>query len=1142
MQRQHLAGEMQKIGAKINLSAGDLVGHLNCHYLTNLDLKVANGELAKPKIWDPVLEALAARGAEHEQGYIDHLKSGGLAVTRIDGIGIDSTAVAATREAMARGDAVIAQGALQVGLWNGRTDILLRVEKPSLLGAWSYEVIDTKLARETKGNTVLQISLYSDMLSNIQGVAPVVAHVVTPGTNFEPEAYRIADYAAYYRHVRGSLERAIAGPAGTSVSPYPEPIDHCDVCRWRRHCEEKRRADDHMSLVAGISKSQIGELERRGVGTMSALAAVPIPLPWRPDRGAASSYERVREQARIQVEGRTADAMLHEVLPLEPGFGLFRLPEPSAGDIFFDFEGDPFVGDGGLEFLFGYLYADDGGVWQYTGDWASTRHEERAAFERFIDFVVERQKTHPNLHIYHFAPYEPAALKRLMGRYATRENDVDNLLRGEVFVDLYAVVRHAIRASVESYSIKKLEPLYGFNRSVPLEEVGAVMARTQARLEMADPEGIPEDDKAAVKGYNNDDCASTEALRRWLETLRADQIANGATIARPTAVVVELSEELTAWQQKVAALSARLLEGVPDDANERTDEQKGRWLLASMLDWHGREKKAVWWEYFRLRDLSADDLLHERSGLADMVFLEEVPGKGKVPTHRYRFAPQDTDIRTGDDLHTIGGDKFGKVTAVSLEARTIDIKKRKDTADVHPPAVFAHSSVDTQVLADAVMRLGEHVAEHGIEADGDYRAARDLVLVVAPRLQGLPLQQEGEASLAAAIRVALTLDRSVFPLQGPPGAGKTFTGARMICGLAKEGKTIGITANSHKVIRNLLDEMIKAADEERQAIHCVQKVSDDEDDLPSLTFTKDNGEFLDALGGPARVGGATAWFWARPDASQCVDVLFIDEAAQMSLANVLAVSQSAKSVVLLGDPRQLEQPIQGSHPDGADASALDHILGSHATIPADRGLFLPETWRLHPTICAFNSELFYESRLFSRPGLEKQQVKSTGKLRGAGLRYLPIEHSGNQSSSQEEADAVRDLVTNILGSATTWVNRDDVEAVIKLNDILIIAPYNAQVFELQERIPGGRVGTVDKFQGQEAPIVIYSVTTSSHLDAPRGMEFLYSANRLNVATSRAKCICVMVASPRVFEAECRTPRQMQLANAFCRYLEMAAPV
>jgi uncharacterized protein len=267
--------------------------------------------------------------------------------------------------------------------------------------------------------------------------------------------------------------------------------------------------------------------------------------------------------------------------------------------------------------------------------------------------------------------------------------------------------------------------------------------------------------------------------------------------------------------------------------------------------------------------------------------------------------------------------------------------------------------------------------------------------------------------------------------------------------------------------------------------------------------------------------------------------LFIDEAAQMSLANVLAVSQAAESIVLLGDPRQLEQPIQGSHPDGVGVSALDHILGHHATIPADRGLFLEETWRLHPHICAFNSELFYEGRLKSRPGLERQEIKSNGRLKGSGLRYLPVEHTGNQSSSPEEADAIRDLVSEILWSGTTWIDRDGAESSVALDDILIIAPYNAQVFELQERIPGAHIGTVDKFQGQEAPIVIYSTATSSHSDAPRGMEFLYSANRLNVATSRAKCVCVVVAAPRLFEAECRTPRQMQLANAFCRYLELA---
>jgi predicted RecB family nuclease len=1128
---------MYKTGGNLFLSAGDLVGHLNCRYLTSLDVKVANGELSKPKIWDPVLETLAERGALHERDYVDHLTAAGTVATLIEGVGVDATAVAATREALGRGDPVIVQAALQNGRWSGRTDVLRRVETPSRLGAWSYQVTDTKLSRETKGNTILQISLYSDLLSEMQGCEPEFAFVVTPGTEFAPEEHRVADYAAYYRHVRASLERAVSGQDAKAA--YPEPIEHCEICRWRTRCDEKRRADDHMSLVAGISKSQIGELERRGIHTTTDLAAVPVPLQWRPERGAAKSFEKIREQARIQIEGIKAGKTLYETLDPAEGFGLARLPEPSPGDIFFDFEGDPFVGGGGLEFLFGYVFTEADGSERYVGDWASDRQQERAAFERFVDFVTQRQKQYPDLHIYHFAPYEPAAMKRLMGRYASRENEVDNLLRGEIFVDLFSVVRHAIRASVESYSIKKLEPLYGFIRSVPLTDVGAVMARTQARLELADSSGIPEADKVAIKGYNRDDCVSTKGLRNWLEAVRTVVIAGGATVERPAASTAEISAELDDWQKKVAALVARLTLGVSDDVLQRSPEQQARWLLAFMLDWHGREKKAVWWEYFRLRDLSAEDLLHERDGLSDMTFVKQEGGTAKAPVHRYAFALQDTDIREGDELRSLGGDKFGRVAGISLEERTIDIKKRGDTATLHPEAVFAHSYVDTQVLADSLMRLGEYVADHGMEGDGKHRAARDLLMGVAPRLRGQAFQIAGEETLAAAVRAALNLEQSVLPVQGPPGAGKTYTGARMICALAKDGRSIGVTANSHKVIRNLLDEVVVAARSEGISIGCIQKVSDKEDDQSPIRFTNDNANFLDALHSDCKVGGATAWFWARTDAESSVDVLFIDEAAQMSLANVLAVSQAAKSIVLLGDPRQLEQPIQGSHPDGVDVSSLDHILGVHATVPADRGLFLPETWRLHPSICSFNSEMFYESRLYPRPGLDNQSIRSNGRLQGAGLRYLSVEHDGNQSSSREEADRVCDLVADILGSGTTWINREGVEAPVGLDEILIIAPYNAQVFELKDRIPGARVGTVDKFQGREAPIVIYSMTTSSYADAPRGMEFLYSANRLNVATSRAKCLCVIVASPRLFEAECRTPRQMQLANAFCRYLELA---
>jgi uncharacterized protein len=474
-----------------------------------------------------------------------------------------------------------------------------------------------------------------------------------------------------------------------------------------------------------------------------------------------------------------------------------------------------------------------------------------------------------------------------------------------------------------------------------------------------------------------------------------------------------------------------------------------------------------------------------------------------------------------------------------LEGRWVDIKKRCDSAEINPQAVFSHKVIDTADLADSLERIGGYVADYGMEGDGPHLAARDLLMRLPPRIGGQSIQVEGETPLAAALRIAPTIAGGVFPIQGPPGAGKTYIGARMICALVAQGKTVGVTANSHKVIRNLLDAVREATEEMGVNVQCVQKPSEMEPDQFGLRFVDKNAELLDAIGNGSNVAGGTAWLWASPDAADAVDVLFIDEAAQMSLANVLAVSQAARSVVLLGDPQQLEQPMQGSHPEGTDVSALHHLLRGEQTIAQDRGLFLAETWRLHPEICSYTSELFYSGRLRPRAGLETQRIQAEGRFSGAGLRYVPVPTEGNQSASPEEAERVRDVVQEILGSGATWFDKDGVERPIALSDILIIAPYNAQVFELQERLPGARIGTVDKFQGQEAPIVIYSLTTSSYADAPRGMEFLYSLNRLNVATSRAKCLCILVASPSVFEAQCRTPRQMQLANAFCRYLELA---
>ncbi len=1130
---------MKFINSCVQLSATDLVGYLNCKHLTALDISVAEGSLPKPKRWDPLLEILRERGRRHEQGFVDHLKAQGLSVAVIDGVDTTPASVSATQAEIAAGTEIIIQGALQHGRWSGRTDVLRRVEKPSNLGAWSYEIIDTKLARETKGGTVLQLCLYADLLEHAQGIAPEYVYVVAPWSNYEPQQFRFADYAAYFRKAKTAIEAVTSAELPLDV--YPDPKEHCDICRWRGQCDKRRRDDDHLCLVASASSNQIAELKTQGITTATALAEMPTPLTWKPVRGAAQSYERVREQARIQVESREAGEVRFELLPPAPETGICLLPEPSEGDIFFDIEGDPHVGEHGLEYLFGYRYRSMDGEWVYTGDWAFDRKNEKAIFERFINFVTERRKNYPNLHVYHYASYETGTLKRLMGRYASCEEEIDNFLRGKIFVDLYSVVRNGLRAGVESYSIKKLEPLYGFERSTALPDANVALASLQAGLELADTASISAKDRQIVQGYNEDDCASTQFLRDWLEERRTELVSGGTDVPRPAPGQEGPSEELNERQQQIAELIERLTVDIPVDQEERSNEQQARWVLAYLLDWHRREEKAVWWEYFRLAGLTVHELVDERAALANLTLVGEIDQtKTGIPTHRYRFTQQDTDLRGDEELRAAGGDKIGAAVAVDTENRTIDIKKSKATANSHPDAVFAHKLIPGTEQAGSLFRLGTYVAEHGIEGDGDYRAARALLLNEPPQIGNQAIRAPGEEALDSAKRVAAALEGGVFPIQGPPGTGKSFTGARMICRLVQEGKRVGITANSHKVIRNLLDKVIEAAEEMNIDLCCVQKPKEMEPNQDRLIFAKSNGDLFEALtSGCAQVAGATHFLWAREDATNTLDVLVVDEAAQMSLANVTAVAPAAQTLILLGDPQQLDQPTQGSHPDGTELSSLEHVLDGDHTIAPDRGLFLDTTYRLHPDICAFHSELFYDGKLAAKEGCEQQTIKSNGPISGSGLRYLPVPHAGNKSASIEEAEVITGLVQDILASKASWVDRKGNETPLKLGDIVIITPYNAQVFEIQERLPGAFVGTVDKFQGQEAPIAIYSMATSSHSDAPRGMEFLYSANRFNVAISRAQCMAILVASPEVFEAECKTPRQMQLANAFCRYLEVA---
>jgi uncharacterized protein len=1159
---------MQLIDGAPVYSASDLVGFLECEHLTALERAALAGLVARPVLDDPELDVLRRRGELHERRYLDLVRADGRSVVEIarDGSSQDHgaelrAAADETTAAMSAGADVIYQATFFDGRWRGHADFLLRVEsadRPSRWGPYHYEVADTKLARHVKAGAILQICTYIDLLAAIQGVEPEWLHVVLGGSAGGQRTLRVADFMAYYRAARQRFEDTVGPEAAPAAYPpgatYPDPVEHCDVCRWRLDCQARRRKDDHLSLVAGISARQRRSLLSRGVDTLEALGTLPLPVIPRLEGTSAAALERVREQARIQLAGRLQDRLQYELFlppagePIPSELGLTSLPVPSPGDLFFDIEGDPYAADDGLEYLFGVMDLDS--TWQPT--WSTdaaddfTPAGEKHAFESVMDLFAARLWQYPDAHIYHFAPYEPTALKRLMGRHATREDDVDRLLRGGALVDLHRVVRQSLRASVESYGLKHLEPIYGFTRSVDLRDAGSSIVAFEQWLELNEGERPAADHLQRIEGYNRDDVDSTRRLRDWLEERRLELESLAAQpVARPGPRESEPGRELNARQEQVAALAGRLSSGVPEQG--RDPDQQARWLLAQLLSWHRREDKSVWWLYYHLMGLTDAERIEASEPLAGLEYIGVVGTVKKSLIHRYQFPDQEYDVREGHAVvDPATGRDAGKVVAIDNAARTIDLKRAKSRSDPHPTALVPFDRYGAGVMENAIMRLGGWVADNGLDADGPHRAACDLLLGRPPRVgqpAGASLRQPGENDLAAARRLALGLDRSTLAIQGPPGSGKTYSGARMALDLVRGGRRVGVVANSHKVIGNFLTLLTEAADEAGVEIGIVQKVSDDEDGFVhrSVHVTTDNDEVRAALqASTVMVAAGTAWLWARDDMVGAVDVLFVDEAGQMSLANVLAAASGATTLVLLGDPQQLDQPLQGAHPPGADRSALAHLLGDAVTMPEDLGLFLETTWRLHPDLCAYTSEVFYEGRLEPEPHLIGQDLRGPDPTSGTGPRLVAVVHEANDNSSREEAAVVADLARALVDGGATWIDQDGRERPVDWSQIVIVAAYNAQVGAIARELPEARVGTVDKFQGQEAPISIYSMASSSAEDAPRGMGFLYSGHRLNVATSRARCVAVVVASPRLLRVRARTPNQMRLANALARFAELAS--
>ncbi len=1140
-----------------------------------------------PDEHDEEADLAARRGIEHERAHLASLRQRHSDLAEIsDG----NSAFETTQLAMSNGASVIYQGELRANGWRGISDFLHKKDGDSNLGDFHYEPWDTKLARSAKPYFLLQMSAYAEMLEAMQGLRPEsLGFVLGDGAE---KLFRTADVWHYYQRLKRSFE---AFHQSWSRDARPNPALEKSWGRWTTEAERHLRETDDIKLVAGITQSQCVRLREAGISTVAGLAtrgadsstslgmthaepyqpstplgtthaepcqpstplgtthaepchsersaqrAVEESAPSAVPRISRSTYEKLREQAAMQMGTRTKGSIQWKLRPVDeerPRRGLALLPPASRNDIFFDIEGFPYATDG-LEYLLGVVTVDTGTP-VFRDWWSHDEREEKTAFESFIDFAYARWQEDPTLHIYHYAAYERTAICRLMGKYGTREFQVDELLRNEVLVDLYTVTLQGLCIGTESYSLKYIEPLYMGARTGDVKTAGGSVVEYQRWIdanESPDPSQSPI--LGAIRDYNRIDCESTVGLRDWLLDRQKDAGLSWLPPAPPNEPSAELTE--------VDQLASDLLAHAETLVNE--EERRVTTLVANLLQYYRREEKPWWWEFFD-RMKAPDERLVDDPECLGALERTDTPSRvvRRSRGYEYRFDPgQDTKVKEGERYAVTGTEGLTCVIErfVDREAGIVELASTKPLPD--RLSLIPARPVSTGTQRDALMRF---VPKWRVDKKCE-PAIDDLLSRRAPRLIGgktFTFASDGDAT-AQAVDVVKQLDNSLLCIQGPPGTGKTRAAAEMIVALMAAGKRVGVVSSGHQVILNLIERVVERGDERGVAFDVIK--AGDEKNHPlaisgrmQLVESKAVAGML-AADEPKLVGG-TAWLYARPEMEGTLDYLYIEEAGQFSLANAVASASAAKNLVLLGDQMQLPQVTQGSHPGESGNSVLEYYLSGHATVPPELGIFLGASHRMHPDICAFISDAYYEGRLTHSPltaenrvipsevGVIPSEVEESAPpaFPSFGLCFIPVKHDGNTTDSAEECEVVQRLVKELLKCNVRI--KGEAERPMTIADILIVAPFNMQVAAIKKYLPNARVGSVDRFQGQEAPVVIVTMCASSLEDAPRGPKFLLSKNRLNVAISRAQALAIVVGSPAIGDVRVKSIDELLLVSGWCR--------
>lgn len=1105
-------------------SASDLVVAAHCEYalLRAFDARLGRGPRVEAD--DELLARTALLGDEHEQRHLDKLRaqiSGSPTVIGRPAYSRAAFTAAAeqTREAVQRRAPVIVQAAMFDGRFLGFADFLILEED-------AYRLRDTKLARSVKVTALLQLAAYADALRE-DGV-PIFDDVELALGNDTLASYPVGELLPVYRSRREALQdlldRHYAG--GAPVQWGDESVRACLRCP---ECQVQIDATNDVLLVAGLRNTQRARLIDAGITTIDQLAEHDGTIA-----GLSSAMgDKLSLQARLQTSmpGAGGEPPYEVVAPK----ALSALPPPSPGDLFFDFEGDPlWTADGrtwGLEYLFGVLDADG----SFDPIWAHDRLEERAALRRFLDIVRERRQRYPDMHVYHYATYERTALLRLAGDFGVGEEEVDDLLRENVLVDLYPVVLNSLRVGTTNYGLKYLEPLYMGDElrtgDVTKAADSIIMYDKYCKLSA---EGDTEEAAkvlADIKDYNHYDCRSTRKLRDWL----LERAQEHAITYREPPAPREKTKDPIDEDDTARALMAF----AGDELAARSPEQQAVAMIAAARGFHKRENKPYWWGHYQRMDYPVDEW-QDLSGvfIAPRVEIEEdwrePQGLEKKPRRRLRLHGGLENGTLGtESMQALYEDPSPQSLAQHANGRacnTVKLVSMDDPSDpsevvveetavgngneIHQQLPFALTPalpVPTTHLRAALNSIAMQI-QTGLPDLPD-RGYIDILTRRPPRTRsGQPLSRSGDdiADITAAI---LDLDRSYVAVHGPPGCGKTHTAARVIATLLNDhGWRIGVVAQSHSVVENLLDEIAGDAGGNPQRVG--KKVKKTRARAWQAVKVDQYPAFIAEDGGC--VIGGTAWDFANPARVPpgSLDLLVIEEAGQFCLANTIAIAPTARNLLLLGDPQQLPQVSQGTHYEPVERSALGWLVDGAPTLDPSLGYFLESSWRMHPAVCEPVSNYSYGGRLES---VEETTTARQLFGRKPGVHEIFVEHDGNSTDSAEEAERIVDEIRGLLGAQ--WTDEKGTRP-LGQGDILVVAAYNAQVLMIRRHLKtaglnGVQVGTVDKFQGKEAPVVFFSLAASSIEDVPRGVSFLLNRNRVNVAVSRAKWAAYVVRSPRL---------------------------